>query len=54
MTATLLGLKLNSIFTYSKKNRRDLERFFTSSTRGRYFLSLTRKVFLALNWEGIP
>ena len=32
-----------------EQNRRDLEQFFTSSTRGRYFLSLTGRVFLEFN-----
>ena len=36
-----------------EQNSRYCKRFFTSSTRGGYFLSLTGKVFLEFNWEGI-
>ena len=42
-----LTIKLHSL----EQNRRDFERLFTSTTRRGYFLSLTGKVFLELNWK---
>ena len=41
----------NTIDLHSlEQNKRNLELFFTSNTRGRYFLSLTGKIFLELVW----